>query len=145
MAVPTAPEDGNGARLWFLVQEVAGVLAKRLIKGYHAETVDSEDIADIGVYPTSGTLEHGGLTLSATTATPFHGGLPCQGVVIYADPLNSDYVVIGKSGVTRDANATTGGFPLQPGASQGVPCRNANEVYIRGAIGDTIYWMASAD
>jgi hypothetical protein len=146
MTVPAAPTEANGDKIHFIVDDNAGTTRANLMRGYKRTTINGDSVAELGVYPTSGTLENGGQTLAGSTAEQITTtSTPCQGVLVKAAPTNAGAIYVGKSDVTTDYADTTGGFPLEPGESVGVPCRNANEVYIRGTTGDKVAWIASAD
>jgi len=93
-----------------------------------------------------GGLENGSKVTGVTTAVAISSAsVPCSGALVKAYSDNAETIYVGKSDVTADKTAATGGYPLEPGESVGVPCRNANEVYIRGAATDGVAWLVSAD
>lgn len=146
MAVPNAPVEGAGSKILFLVYDATGTNTAALMRAYHEGTLNAENVADLGVYPTSGTLENGGQTLAGTAAEALAAAsIPCQGCIVKAASSNVGTIYVGKSDVTTDFADSTGGYPLEPGESVGVPCRDVTEVYIRGTSGDKVAWIASAD
>jgi len=145
MAVPSAPTEGGGSKIIFLSHDAGGSNEALLIRGYHKATVNSTIHGEMGVYPTSGTLENGHKAMTAGAAVAISGTLPCQGVLVKADSDNAATIYVGKSDLTADKTESTGGWPLVPGESVGVPCRNASEVFIRGTGTDGVAWIASVD
>lgn len=146
MAVPAAPTEANGSKILFITFDSSGTNTAALIKAYKNATVNGTVLADIGVYPTSGGLENGNMQLTGATALAISStSIPCQGVIVKARSANTATIYVGKSDVTADTTNTTGGYPLEPGESVGVPCRNTNEVFIRGTSGDGVAWIASID
>jgi hypothetical protein len=120
-----------------------------IFRAYKTATLNSETVGDLGVYPTSGTLSHGNRNAVNTSQLQLSTtSIPCQGVIIKARDDNANDVWVGKTGLTTNTTESTGGWKLVPGASQGFPCRNVNEVYLRWATftsGDGVEWIASAD
>jgi hypothetical protein len=149
MTIPAAPTESGGDKLLFVVDDNGGTNRANLMRGYKRTTLNSEGVADIGVYPTSGTLAHGNRNATGTAQLQLTGtSTPCQGVLIKAREANVNDVWVGKTGLTADTTEATGGYRLAAGQSVGVPCRNANEVYLRWATykaGDGVEWIASAD
>lgn len=146
MGVPTAPLDGEGDKILFLVYDGgAGTNAAALFRAYKTATVNSTVFGEVGVYPTSGTLKHGAKAMTGGARVVIAGSTPCQGVLVRAYDDNVATIYVGGSTVTADKTAATGGYPLTPGESVGVPCRNANEVYVIGTGTDGVAWIASAD
>lgn len=147
MSLPAAPQTASQEAILPLYDDAGGGTARaNAPHAYKRTTIGSDAVAELGVYPTSGSLAHGAHTLAATTAEQLSAtSKPCQGVLIKAPSTNAGTIYIGVATVTTDYNATTGGFPIDPGESVGVPCRNVTEVYIRGTVGDKVAWMASAD
>lgn len=149
MAVPSAPTELGGDKILFLVYDSTGSLAAALHRGYKHATLDGSEVAEMGVYPTSGSLAHGNRNATNTSQLQLTGtSTPCQGVLVKARAANVNDVWVGKTGLTADTTESTGGWRLKPGESVGVPCRNANEVYLRWATytaGDGVEWIASAD
>lgn len=149
MTLPAAPTESGGDKLLYAVDDNAGTNRANVFRGYKHTTLNSENVTDLGVYPTSGSLGHGNrnavntsqLQLSTSTT-------PCQGVLIKARAANVNDVWVGKTGLTADTTEATGGWRLRPGESVGVPCRNVTEVYLRWAAftsGDGVEWIASVD
>ena len=147
--IPVAPQEGGGDKILFVVYDASGTNAAALLRAYKKATLNTEPVAELGVYPTSGTLSHGNRNAVNTSQLVLSAAsVPCQGVLVKAREANTNDVWVGKTGLTADTTEGTGGWRLQPGASVGVPCRNANEVYIRWATytaGDGVEWLASAD
>ena len=145
MALPAAPTASGGEPLLPLVYDNAATNSAAVVSTRKTRTVNSEVYGEMDVYPTSGSLENGAQTLAGASAEVLGANIPCQGVLIKADPNNTGTVYVGKSDVTTDWADSTGGFPVEPGASVGVPCRNVNEVFIIGTASDRVAWLASAD
>jgi hypothetical protein len=149
MAVPNAPLEGAGDKVLFAIDDNGGTNRANLLKGYQHATQNSEAVADLGVYATSGRLKQGNRNLTSTTALVLTGAsVPCQGVLVKAREANASDIWVGTSTVTADTTEATGGWRLRPGASVGVPCRNTQEVYIRTdsySAGDGVEWIASID
>jgi hypothetical protein len=150
MTVPVAPQEGGGDKILFVVYDNGGANQAALLRAYKKEILNYEPVADIGVYPTSGSLVNGNRNAVDTNQLVLtDASIPCQGVLVKAREDNANDVWIGRDGaLTADTTEGTGGWRLQPGASVRVPCRNANEVYIRWATytaGDGVEWLASAD
>lgn len=147
MAVPTAPNEGGGRPLHFLTDDNAGTNRASLFRGRKVETVNAEPLGDLSVYPTSGACRTGKKATTGATAIQLTTtSIPCQGMLVKAPASNGSTIWVGISTVTAGTADATDGFPLEPGESVGVPCRNANEIYIRGAAAALVaYWMASAD
>lgn len=146
MTVPAAPLEGGGAKVLFVVDDNAGTNRANLLRGYRQSTLNSEPVAALGVYDVSGSLENGNTQLSGTTAQQLIvTSTPAQWAILRARASNSGTIYIGKSDVTADTNATTGGFPINAGEMMGVPCNNLNQIYIRGSSGDGVAWIASLD
>ena len=94
----------------------------------------------------AGGLENGSKVTGGTTAVAISStSVPCSGTLVKAYSDNAATIYVGKSDVTADKTAATGGYPLEPGESVGVPCGNVNQVYIRGGATDGVAWIASAD
>jgi hypothetical protein len=149
MAVPAAPTEQGGDKILFSVDDNTGSNRANLLKGYKHAVQNANDVADLGVYPTSGTLKQGNRNLTNTSALQLSTtSVPCQGVLVKAREGNSSDIWVGTSTVTADTTEATGGWRLKPGASVGVPCRNLQEVYIRTdayVSGDGVEFIASAD
>ncbi len=56
------------------------------------------------------------------------------GVLLYADANNTANIWIGRTGVTADANANTGGYPITPGASVILPFEELENLYAISTI-----------
>lgn len=146
MTVPAAPFEGGGAKVLFVIDDNAGTNRANLLRGYRGTTLNSERVAALGVYEVSGSFENGNTTLTGSTAQQILGtSTPAQWAIVRARAANAGTIYIGKSDVTADTNATTGGFPLSAGEMLGVPCNNLTEIYIRGTSGDGVSWIASLD
>lgn len=146
MTLPAAKRTDNDEAVLPLFDDNAGTTRANAPRGYQQAQINGDDVAELGVYPTSGTLENGGQTLGGATAEALSSSsIPCQGVLVKAAPTNAGTIYVGKSDVTTDYADATGGFPLDPGESVGVPCRDVNQVFIRGTSGDKVAWIASAD
>jgi hypothetical protein len=93
----------------------------------------------------SGSVRSGAKTMIAGARTPIvAGSLSCSGVLVKAYSDNEAIVYVGQSTVTAD-KAATGGFPLEPGESVGVPCLDAYDVNIIGTGTDGVAWLAGGD
>lgn len=145
--IPSAPQEGDtGYPILFMVYDDGAALAAAIFRAYHEDTVQDGLVGDLGVYPTSGTLVSFGKTINGTIAERITGSsVPCQGVIVKAVANNSSTVYVGQSFVTADEGNSTSGYPLEPGESVGVPCRNAMDVWVRGTLADKIACLASAD
>lgn len=147
MAVPAAPTEAGSSKLQFAIQDDGGTNAAVLQNAYQVATVNGTKTGDFGVYPTSGYTSTGYKATSSASEIALLGvSQPCQGVIVKADPDNTEDIWVGPSGLTT-TKAATDGYRLAPGESVGVPCRNAADVYIRrgGSVNQGVYWMASAD
>lgn len=146
MAVPAAPLELNGDKILFGTYDNAGTNAAAVLRSFKQSTVNTTVLGELGVYGTSGNLENGNMTVTSTTAFQLSSTtVPCQGVIVKAHSDNAATIYVGKSDVTADQNNTTGGYPLEPGESVGVPCRNLTEVYVRGTTNDGVSFIASTD
>lgn len=149
MAIPNAPLEGAGDKILFVVDDNAGTNRANLLKAYQRGTLNGEGVGDLGVYSTSGTLKHGNRNAANTSQLQLTTtSTPCQGILVKARTANANDVWVGITGLTADTTESTGGWRLAPGESIGVPCRNANTVYLRWATytsGDGVEWIASAD
>jgi len=148
MTLPVFPSEGGGSKIHAIVEDDgAGSLRAVPVRSRKSQVVDGERLGSMATYPESGTLENGVRTTTGSTAIALSStSIPCQGLVVKALSANATTIWVGKSDVTADTTATTGGYPLDPGESVGVPCRDVNEVYIRGAAsGLSAAWLASAD
>ena len=147
MALPAAPLTTDNESLLYLIKDAgAGSYQANILRARFAAALSGADgfDADLAVLPMSGTLENGNRQLTASTALQLSTtSQPCNGVLVKARPANAATIYVGKSDVTAGTTEATGGWPLEPGESVGVPCRDLNEVYIRGTSGDGIAWMAS--
>lgn len=147
MAVPAAPTEAGTSKLGFAIRDNAGTNEAVLQKAYQVGTTNATTTGDFGVYPTSGLPGTGYKVTTASTEIAISStSVPCQGVIVKADPDNAEDVWVGATGITT-TKATTDGYRLAPGESVGMPCRNANTVFIRrGAATDVgVYWAASRD
>ena len=146
MAVPAAPLESGGDKILFGTYDNAGTNEAAVMRAYKIATINTTVLGDLGVYTTSGGLENGNMQLTSTSALALSATtVPCQGVIVKARSTNAATIYVGKSDVTADNTNATGGYPLDPGESVGVPCRNLTEVYIRGTSGDGVAYLASTD
>lgn len=147
MAVPNAPLSGDGEPLLFGMWDDAGTNAGVILRGNFQTSMNGEDAGELRVYPTTGTAARGWKTLSATTATAMTAlAYEITGILIKAPQTNAGTIYLSESsGITADDDATTGGWPLEPGESIGWPARALNSVFLRGAIGDKVAFLASVD
>lgn len=146
MTVPAAPLEGGGAKIWFVIDDNAGTNRANMLRGYRGVTLNGERLAAMGTYDVSGALENGNTQLSSTSATQLLAtSTPAQWAILKARAANTATIYVGKSDLTADTTASTGGFPLDPGESVAVPCGNLNEIYLRGTSGDGVAWIASLD
>jgi hypothetical protein len=146
MAVPNAPLEGDGDKILFSVDDNSGTNRANLLRGFQHGTLNGEPVADLGVYTTSGLLKNFGHTLGGSTAEQIIAtSTPCQGVLIRAGTANAATLYVGTSAVVASEGATNSGWPLAAGETVGVPCRDANTVYIRGTSGDKVTCLASID
>lgn len=69
-----------------------------------------------------------------------------EGVQIVAPSSNSENVWIGYSAaITANSADATDGFPLAPGASIFVPCRQLAELFVRSTAGSNlVIWFIGA-
>lgn len=149
MAVPDAPQSGDGQPLLFGMWDDAGTNRAVILRGNFQVTMNGEDAGELRVYPTSGYAEVGWHTLAATTAESLAlgggSGYECAGMLIKAPLSNGGPVYLSRSSsLTADDDPSTGGYPLEPGESIGWPCRNA-KVFLRGLVGDRVAVVASVD
>ena len=64
-----------------------------------------------------------------------------EGVLVYADPLNSAAIYIGFSNtITSDDADTTDGFPLVAGASLLLQVRHISDIWVVAASGSQKLW-----
>jgi hypothetical protein len=147
MAVPAAPTENGGSKVLFVLDDNAGTNRANLLRAYQRTTLNGEGVADLGVYPTSGSFASGYKATTGSSEIQVTGSsIPCQGMIVKADPDNTLDVWVGITGLTVNKTAATEGYRLAPGESVGVPCRNANTIYIRStASGAGVYWIASKD
>jgi len=118
-----------------------------LLKAYQVGALNSENAGDLGTYPTSGTPSTGYKATTAGTELAISStSVPCQGVVVKADPDNSEDIWVGPTGLTT-TKAATDGYRLAPSESVGIACRNLNTVFIRrgGSVNQGVYFSASKD
>lgn len=148
MAVPAAPLEGGTtpSKIMFVMDDNAGTNRANILRGYRQSTMNSESTAVMGVYDVSGSLENGNLQLASSSATQLlASSTPAQWAIIKARLTNAGTIYVGKSDVTADTNATTGGYPLDAGEAIAVPCSNLNQIYLRGTSGDGVAFIASLD
>ena len=147
MAIPASPLEANGSKIWFAVDDNGGTLRANLIRGYRHETVDGQDITEIGVYQTSGDLITGYVATSGGTEMALSGGsIPCSGVIVKADPDNTEDVWVGPTGLTSNKSAGDG-YRLSQGESVGLPCRDAASVFILrgGSVNVGVYFVVNVN
>jgi hypothetical protein len=150
MTIPSAPKEnaGTGDKILALYGDTGGGASDAyLLTGAHLQTSSGGDnIADLRVYPASGTLLHFGYTLVGGGPEAPLGSFPCQKLMIRASSGNgADVVYVGTSFVTADEGLNTSGWPLAAGEQVEVPCRDAAEVYVNGTAGDKIALLVSLD
>jgi aspartate 1-decarboxylase len=145
MAVPFAPLEGAGDKIQFVIDDNAGTNRANLIRGHRTTLLNGTQVAAMGTYDVSGALENGNMQLTGAAAIAISGSVLAQWAIVKARSTNVGTVYVGKSDVTADTNNTTGGFPLDPGESVGVPCSNLSQIFIRGTTGDGVAWIASTD
>ncbi len=64
------------------------------------------------------------------------------GITLYASSSNAANIWIGKSGVTANTNAVTGGFPLVPGSSLILPVAEMQHIYaISTSTSQDLAWI----
>lgn len=147
--IPAAPQEnaGVGDKILFTVYDNGGGNnAAAVFRAFFQAALNSAELADLGVYPTSGKLLNFGYTLGSGSAEQIHSAnAPCQGALIKAPSTNSATVYVGTSTVAATYGATHSGYPLDPGDSVGVPCRNASEIYLIGTTGDKVNVVISSD
>lgn len=144
MAVPAAPTEQGGDKIDFVIRDNAGSEAAALRKGYFTETVGTTSVTHQGVYVISGTPKTGYKATTGSTEIAISStSVPCDGVVVKAAAANGDTVYVGATGLTTNAS-TTDGYPLEPGESIGIACRNLNTVFIRrpNATNVAVYFSA---
>lgn len=144
MTVPAAPTEGGGAKILFLVHDNAGTNQAALLRSYFGTTINGELQGHLGVYTISGSPKSGYKATSASTEIAISStSVPCDGVVVKADPDNAEDVWVGPTGITT-TKATTDGYRLAPGESIGIACRNLNAVFIRrgASTNVSIYFSA---
>lgn len=148
MTIPAAPTEAGTDKVLFTVDDNAGTNRANLLKGYQHGTLNSESVADLGVYPTSGLAKTGYMVTTGSTEIAITStSTPCQGVLVKADPDNTVDVWVGVTGLTTNKTNATDGYRLAPGESVGVPCRNANTIFIRRGASTNVgvYWISSID
>lgn len=65
-----------------------------------------------------------------------------KGVLIVADPDNTNTIFLGRASVTSDKDPDTGGIPLPPGASITIPIEAPQLIYaISDAATQRVAWM----
>lgn len=146
MAIPAAPVELGGDKILFGIYDNGGANAAATFRARRTETVNATVVGDISTYPTSGALGHGHVSTTGANAIQLTvTSTPCQGVIVKAHKENAATIYVGTSTVTANYTASTGGYPLEPGESVGVPTQNVNLVYVRGGTGDGVAWIASKD
>lgn len=146
MAIPAAPVESGGDKLLFGAYDNTGTNAAALFRARKTATLNGTVVGDISVYSTSGSLSNGHVSTTGANAIQLKvATLPCQGVIVKAHKENAATIYVGTSTVTANYTAATGGYPLEPGESVGVPTQDVNTVYVRGATADGVAWIASAD
>lgn len=88
-------------------------------------------------------LDHGhipvGTAAAQLLATKFNFR---YGVTLYASSSNAANIWIGRSGVTANTNAITGGFPLVPGSSITLPVAEMQHIYaISTSASQDLAWL----
>lgn len=73
---------------------------------------------------------------------PDNSGIP-NGIIIIANPDNTDPITVGNSDVTEDADGTGNGAVLAPGAMISAVVYNTNVIWINGTSGDWVSFLAS--
>lgn len=146
MTVPAAPTESGGGRVFFVIHDNAGANAAALLRSYFATTINSELQGHMGVYVASGTTKTGYKVTTASTEIAISStSVPCDGVVVKADPDNAEDVWVGATGITT-TKATTDGYRLAPGESIGLAARNLNAVFIRrgGSVNVGVYFAGQS-
>lgn len=66
-----------------------------------------------------------------------------NGVLIYADQLNTDKIWLGEQGLTADSADSTDGFPLSSGDSLFLPIRQITEIYVTSGTDSNqkVWWV----
>lgn len=144
MAIPAAPTEGGGDKILFLVNDNGGTNQAALMRAYFPATINAEVQAHLGTYPISGTTKTGyKATTAGTEIAVTSTSVPCDGVVIKADPDNAEDVWVGPTGITVN-KSTTDGYRLAPGEAVGLAARNLNAVFIRrgGSVNVSVYFAA---
>lgn len=149
--IPAAPKEnaGTGNPILFLTEDdLSSALRAVLLKSYQSGLVNGQRLGDLGVYPTSGKPKTGYMVTTGSTEIAISASsIPCQGVIVKADPDNTEDIWVGATGITVNKTNATEGYRLSPGESVGIPCRNVNTVFVRrGASSNMgVYWTASID
>ncbi len=88
-------------------------------------------------------LDHGHVVVGVAAAILLSRSLNCKiGITLHANASNTKTIWIGKSGVTADSNAVTGGFPLTPGSSIDIPIAELLNIYaISDGAAQDIAWI----
>lgn len=64
------------------------------------------------------------------------------GIILLADVENAANIWIGRTGVTANKNATTGGFPIVPGGSIMLPFSDLQKIYgISTDVAQNLAWI----
>lgn len=148
MTIPVAPQSSDGEPLLFMVYAPSTTNLAALFRAYQTGTLNGETVGDLGVYPTSGLPATGyKVTTAGTEIAISSSSIPCQGVLVKADPDNTEDVWVGPTGITTNKTAATDGYRLAGGESVGIACRNVNTVFIRrgGSVNVGIYFSTSKD
>lgn len=145
MAVPEPLQSPTGVRIFSLNSDVGpGTNTPSLWLAYFSATLNSTLVGHAGVYVISGNPKTGYKATTAGTEIAISStSVPADGVVVKADPDNTEDVWVGATGLTT-TKATTDGYRLAPGESIGVACRNLNAVFIRrgGSVNQAVYFSA---
>lgn len=92
---------------------------------------------------TTGPFHHGHTSVgtSAIRVVPQDLDLK-KGLQIKSAAGNTGVVYLGRSNVTANSNAQTGGYPLQPGESIAIPIDEAKQIYvIASQVSQDVAWM----
>lgn len=88
-------------------------------------------------------LDHGHISVGVAAAQLLSRDFNFKsGVTLYASSGNSVNIWIGVRGVTADANANTGGFPLVPGSSITIPVTELVNIFaISTSASQDLAWI----